>query len=72
MIKHINFYQQDTATFYTANHKYDEWEDNTILTAVHWKKICRLSKYGNMKLCQLLSSILSHRLSKGRVMLGAI
>jgi len=29
------FYQQDTATHYTPNHKYDEWEANTILTAVH-------------------------------------
>ena len=29
------FYQQDTATLYTANNKYDEWEANTVLTTVH-------------------------------------
>jgi hypothetical protein len=33
--KQIPFNQKDTATLYTANHKYGEWEANTLLTAVH-------------------------------------
>lgn len=29
------FNQKDTATLYTANRKYDKWEANAVLTAVH-------------------------------------
>jgi hypothetical protein len=35
MRRHMPFNQKDTATLYTANHKYVEWEASTALTAVH-------------------------------------
>jgi hypothetical protein len=35
MRKQMPFNQKDTATLYTANHKYDEWEAKAVLTAVH-------------------------------------
>jgi len=38
MRKHLPFYQKYTAALYTANHKYDEWEANTVLIAVLQKK----------------------------------
>jgi len=41
------FHQQDTASLYTANHKYDEWEANTLLTAVHKKKYVDLPNMAN-------------------------